>query len=423
MRALHLLWLLCASALVAAQSEVADAVRSLPGVKEVREAGQGTSAYLALTFEQPVDHANPTGPKFTQRVYLIHTGFDQPVILGTEGYSAGRPSGGELRRILGTPNVLTVEHRYFGGSIPSPLVWKHLTVKNSADDLHAVVTSFKKLYKGKWVSTGASKGGQTALFHKCFHPDDVDAVVAYVAPINVAQEDPRIQIFMEQVGTPAERQAILDFQIALLKRRAEVLPLLNVRPDDYSMGVDKAFEYGVLEFPFAYWQYGGNARENSIPKPDAPAKELADAYRAVNPMIYYGDAGIKQFEAFQYQAFTEVGYYNYDITALKPYLNHKNPTNMDLCPPGTKDTIRYDANTMAFVFHTLQYKANNIVYIYGETDPWSATAIQLLGRTNALKITVKGAWHNANVRLMSAEQKQSFFDTLESWLGIPLVRS
>ena len=63
-------------------------------------------------------------------------------------------------------NVLTVEHRYFGKSIPSPCDWKHLTIKNAADDMHAIVSSFKNLYTGKWIATGASKGGQTALFFK-----------------------------------------------------------------------------------------------------------------------------------------------------------------------------------------------------------------------------------------------------------------
>ncbi|MFX8766579.1 hypothetical protein ABTM49_20540, partial [Acinetobacter baumannii] len=68
--------------------------------------------------------------------------------------------------------------------MPNPVDWKQLTIKNAADDLHAIVSSLKRLYKGKWVATGASKGGQTSLFYKCYYPTDVDATVAYVAPIN-----------------------------------------------------------------------------------------------------------------------------------------------------------------------------------------------------------------------------------------------
>jgi hypothetical protein len=190
------------------------------------------------------------------------------------------------------------------------------------------------------------------------------------------------------------------------------------------MGVAKAYEYGVLEFPYAFWQYGSNARADSVPDPDAPAATLASAYRNVNSMYYYSDDGIKQFQAFQYQAFTEIGYYNYDITDFKPFLKaNPNPTNMDLCPPGTKDKIVYNPDTLAFVFNFLQYKAMNVIFIYGETDAWSATQMQLLGRTNAVKIVVKGAWHNANIRAASPEQKEKVYSNLETWLGIKLNRN
>jgi hypothetical protein len=75
---------------------------------------------------------------------------------------------------------------------------------------------------------------------------------------------------------------------------------------------------------------------------------------------------------------------------------------------------------MAFVFNYLQYKANNVVYVYGETDAWSATQMQLLGRTNAIKIVVKNANHGANIRASSPEQKTLFFSNMDQWLGLKL---
>lgn len=400
-----------------AQTDLSPQLRSLPHVIDVKTSpGRNGATVYDITFQQPVDHKNPGGPKFGQHAYLVHTGFDKPVVLGTEGYNAGGPGGGEPARILKEPNILTVEHRYFGKSIPNPIDWPNLTIKNAADDMHEIVTSFKGLYKGKWVAMGYSKGGQTALFFKCFYPNDVDATIAYVAPINVAQEDPRIYRFFATVSDEATRNKIRDFQIALLKREDEVLAQLKPNPSDYSMGVAKAYEYGVLEFPFAMFQYG--SKPEGIPAPDAKAEDLAAMYRKVNAMYYYSDEGIKAFEAFQYQAFTEIGYYNYDTTELKPYLkNNPNPTNMDLCPPGTKEKVVYNPATLAFVYNYLQYKANNVIYVYGEQDPWSATQVELIGRTNAVKIMVKGAWHNASIRLASPEQRDKVFDALQSWLG------
>jgi hypothetical protein len=410
-------------------------LQALPGVVDVRAgtAGRGGGQTYNILFEQPIDHAHPAMGKFQQRVYLSHADFSRPVVLNTEGYAAqGAGGAGELGRMLGATNTLTVEHRYFGQSVPHTAEgtpWQYLTVKNAADDMHDVVAAIKKLYVGKWVSSGTSKGGQTALFYKCYYPDDVNATVAYVAPINIGQEDPRINHFIDTVGDEATRKKIRDLQVALFKREVEILPLVQARVgnDGASMGLAKAYEYGVLEYPYYFWQYGRPA--SAIPAPDAPAQTLANYYMQINTIHYYLDSGKKQFEAFLYQAFTEIGYYNYDVTDFRPFMkaftfkNGDEPTNLDICPPGTKDKIVYNAATMAFVFNFLQYKANNVVYVYGETDAWSATQMQLLGRTNALKIVVNNASHNARIGAASAEQKAQFYQAMDEWLGMQVNRN
>ncbi|RYG33125.1 peptidase, partial [bacterium] len=286
---------------------------------------------------------------------------------------------------------------------------------------HRIVEAFRPVYRGKWVSTGASKGGQTALFHKCFYPDDVDAVVAYVAPVNLGVEDPRLVSFFETIGDEPTRKRMLEFQIALLKRQDEIIPLLNAKPEAFSMGLAKAYEYGVLEVPFSYWQYASAAFP--IPAPDAPVKELVDAYNRIGALYYYSDIGRRQFGPFYYQAYTEIGFYNYDISGLRPYLrSNPNPTNMDLLPPGLKEEVVFNPATLAFVYRTLQYKAQNVAFVYGETDAWSATQMQLLGRTNAIKLVVKGSNHGASVRAATPEQKELFHSTLDRWLGLKTKR-
>ncbi len=408
-----------------AESEFSKRLKALPGVVEVRDTRAGTQRTqesYEVVFEQPLDHQNPKGEKFQQHVFVTHVGYDKPVLLGTEGYAARGNSGGELQRILGG-NQVTVEHRFFGRSVPSPVKWEFLTVKQSADDLHAVVTALKAFYRGKWVSTGASKGGQTALFYKCHYPDDVDATVAYVAPVNVTQEDPRINRFMETVGDEATRKRIKDFQIALFKREDEILPLVKAQADrsrwTFAMGLSEAYEYGVLEYPYAFWQYGTDPA--TIPAADATAEILAAHYNRVGTLRYYSDQGKKQFEPFLYQAFTEIGYYNYDITDFKAYMKTlKNPSNLSICPDGAK--IVFNPATMAFVFNFLQYKANHVAYIYGELDAWAATQMQLLGRTDAIKIVVQDSHHSARIGAFSPEQKELFYSSLERWLDMKLAR-
>jgi hypothetical protein len=408
-------------------------LKALPGVTDVRAAGGGGGGgSYSIAFAQPIDHLNPAAGQFTQRVFLSHTDFARPVVLNTEGYAAqGAGGSGELGRMLGAVNSVTVEHRYFGQSVPQAAggtPWQSLTVKNAADDMHDVVAALKKLYPGKWISTGSSKGGQTALFYKCYYPDDVAATVAYVAPINIGQEDPRINHFIETVGDEATRNKIRDLQIAWFKHEDEILPIIKQRQGNqtFSLGMAKAYEYGVLEYPYYFWQYGQAA--SAIPAADAPVQTLADYYLRINTLRYYSDTGKRQFEPFLYQAFTEIGYYNYDVTDFKQYMkaftfkNSDAPTNLDICPPGTKEKIVFNPDTMAFVFNFLQYQANNVIYVYGETDAWSATQMQLLGRTNAVKIVVNNASHSARIGAASAEQKKQVYDSLDQWLDTKVNR-
>jgi len=418
-------WSQTTNAPVEHETELYRKLKSLPGVVEVRDTRGDSQMFkesYEVMFEQPLDHQHPNGEKFRQRFFLGHNDYTKPVLLGTEGYAARGNSGGELQRILGG-NQVTVEHRFFGRSVPSPVQWEYLTVKQSADDLHAIVTALKTIYTGKWVSSGTSKGGQTALFFKCYYPEDVDATVAYVAPVNLAQEDPRVTRFIETTGDAETRQKIEDFQIALLKHEDEILPLVKERAErrhwTFAMGLPAAYEYGVLEYPYAFWQYG--TKPADIPAADAPVEKLVEHYNRVNTLYYYSDQGKKQFEPFLYQAFTEIGYYNYDITDFKQYLKAvKNPSNLVICPDGAK--IVYHPETMAFVYHFLQYEANHVAYIYGELDAWSSTQMQLLGRTDAIKIVVADAHHGARIGAFSREQKELFYSNMDRWLGMKVNR-
>ena len=88
-------------------------------------------------------------------------------------------------------NMIEVEHRYFGESIPfmqddstitdETLNWDYMTARNEAADLHRVNQLFKKIYEGKWIATGISKGGQTAMLYRTFYPDDVWRIIKIIS--------------------------------------------------------------------------------------------------------------------------------------------------------------------------------------------------------------------------------------------------
>src|SRR5512146_1036456 len=165
----------------AQEDELLKQLKALPDVAEVNpiKADSMFKAGYELRVRQPLNHADPNGKTFLQSVYVAHVGYDRPVLFETEGYSAPARSGSyprELTRILKS-NQIVVEHRFFGKSCPDSLEWRYLTTKQAADDHHHITTLLKSIYKGKWMSSGTSKGGQTTLFYRYYYPQDVDASI------------------------------------------------------------------------------------------------------------------------------------------------------------------------------------------------------------------------------------------------------
>jgi hypothetical protein len=72
---------------------------------------------------------------------------------------------------------------------------------------------------------------------------------------------------------------------------------------------------------------------------------------------------------------------------------------------------------LKFVNDFLQNRGNRIIYIYGEYDPWSASQVNLTGKTDALKVVIARGNHSANIAKMDAAQKQQVYSLLEKWMG------
>jgi len=65
---------------------------------------------------------------------------------------------------------------------------------------------------------------------------------------------------------------------------------------------------------------------------------------------------------------------------------------------------------------------NNMLFIYGELDPWSASAVQLNGKTNALKMVKKGGDHRTRINSFEGDEKEKILLTLENWLDVQIKR-
>jgi len=379
-----------------------------------------------IRLHQPVDHRNPDGPRFTQQVFLYYAGADRPVVVETEGYGA-RGGRNELATIL-KANLIRIEHRYFEESTPDSVDWKYLTTWQAATDHHRIIELFKPVFSGRWATTGISKGGQTVMFHRYYYPDDVDVSVPYVAPLNFGPEDPRMEPFLENVGTPDCRDKVFSFQKMVLEKFDTLYPMFRDMAEKRGWtftrvgGPETAYEMTVLEYEFAFWQWG------SIPCDSIPLGGTNDkVFRhlvAVGDPRYFADQGLAYFEPFFYQAMTEIGYYGYDFekfgSLLKYAHNGDKPEFAFSAPQGLNYVYDYEfgKNVSEFIKHD----AENFIFLYGGNDPWSASAADPGNNKKILKIVNKGGAHGTRIGILPDEQKEEVFSRLEEWMDSPVAK-
>lgn len=372
-----------------------------------------------LMVKQPLDHQHPGKGSFYQWVQLKHKGFNLPVVIETHGYGMGR-GGNEVEQILNANNI-GVEYRFFGKSVPDSLQWEYLTVEQATADLHAVNELFRQLYKGKWFSTGISKGGQTTLYYKYFYPNDVDVAIPYVAPVDNALEDTRIYTFLDTIGTPECRKKIFDFQEFLLKNEDKAIEKLKWYAKgaklkfDYTGNIGKSYELAVLEYSFSFWQWGYPC--DSIPTNQKLDDYLTELLKRSN-ISFFSDRDIEQFAPHYYQAL-QTGYYSYNIAPFKKYIRHFTSNPSAIFPPKSAKPSSFSSDLYLNYKKWLDEQANNILYIYGGIDTWSAPRVQLTNRVNSRLFLIPGAHHGtARIKNMPDKMKFEFAGKVKEWTGI-----
>jgi len=398
-------------------------LKAIPGAEVTKVDSSAWKEFYVLMLPQPLNHNKPEGPKFRQRIFIGHRGFDRPVVMETEGYSAEWMNGylvDEPSQLLNA-NQIYVEHRYFGASVPANMDWKYLTAEQDAGDYHAIRLLFGKLYKGKWVTTGVSKGGQTATEYKVFYPDDVDASIPYVAPLNYKLQDKRIDRHFSKVGTEECRKQIKDIQDYLLQNKKITLPLYQkiCKQQGTSfkiMDPETAFDYSVLEFPFSFWQYTADC--SKLPSVTAPDPEKLVRFLVQIVTQFYFTEPLDYFAAANYQFFTQLGYYEYDERPFRSYLKHKDYPNSAFVPKGIP--LKWDMSYIRKLKKFIRSNPQHMIYIYGEYDPWGATQARIKPGKGSLKIVKAKGTHGTTIGSLSKPQQEEVFKALNLWLGTHL---
>jgi hypothetical protein len=412
---------------VAVQEDLRDQLEAIPGMTVVSEepAPAPGFRFFFLTFRQAVDHTNPQGPTFEQRLQLLHRDAARPMVLHTTGYNMPESAFRSEPTALVDGNQISVEQRFFSPSRPEPADWSKLNIWQAATDHHKLVQALEPLYSGKWISTGASKGGMTSVYHRRFYPRDVDGVVAYVAPNDANnKQDRAYDDFFASVGqTPACRTALENLQKEALTRRTNMVKLYDAYAaandlhfDRVFGSTDKAFEMTVLDTGWAFWQYSSESDCGAVPPRTATDQEIFDFIDQVAGFAFYADEGILFYSPYYYQAATQLGWPQPTFRHLKGLLQYPNLYVANSSLPEELRS-RHDPWPMTDVDRWVSKDASEMLFVYGSDDPWGAEPFHPSAK-DSYTYTVPGGNHGSDIEQLEPADRTTATTTVLRWAGL-----
>ena len=191
---------------VLTETEIFSDIKENPDTAAMKRKEKGELDYLSqysMFINQPVNHDQPDGDTFKQKVCILFRGYDRPTIMVTEGYNYNAFMDiGDLGINLNA-NMVHVEHRNFGESFNQDKgKWEYETCAQASADLHAVYQALKRIFKGKWMSAGTSKNGETSMDYAYYYPNDMDLSAAFCSPFNLSLDEKRYGDYLfNEVGT------------------------------------------------------------------------------------------------------------------------------------------------------------------------------------------------------------------------------
>ena len=140
---------------------------------------------------------------------------------------------------------------------------------------------------------------------------------------------------------------------------------------------------------------------------------------SVAPFDFFADQGVEDIRPFFYQAMTEIGMYGYRVKPWADYIDYPDNLKFDFTMPKGHRAV-FHPETMLNIDRWLKERGNNMLYIYGQNDPWSATSVVTGNGTNAVKMVNPGGDHTTRIKSFPAPMRDSIVHTLERWLDLQI---
>lgn len=409
------------------EADIVDELAALPGLTVIEQpSAVGGTRFFHLFLRVPIDHDDPSAGDFELFVTLHHRSREAPMVMHTTGYAISPDSYEvELSSLVGG-NQLIVEKRFNGASVPDA-AWSVLDAHQVAGDGHVLVETLRLIYTGPWLRTGGSLGGEDAVYHHYYHPNDFVGVVSYVAPFVLGLADARfIDHFQTQVPQDCQDN-IEQLQVVMLgAQRQAMLTELQARlmPNELTLigGHDPALETLVLEFAWITWQWNNPSLCGLLPSPDDPnldALLLTDLLDQFVGMETVTDAFFELYFAYAYQAFTQLGRPAQPIDHLQGLVD-PNYYDLETAIPPPGEPLPFDDGFIPAIHAWLAGEASDVIFIYGGLDPWVAGRVDVGANPGVATYILPTGNHGTGIADLDGSEQTAIEAQLGAWIGSPL---
>ena len=365
-------------------------IKENPDTAAIRKRTEGLLDYkeqYSMMFRQDLNHDVQGGETFEQRVCILFRGFDRPTILVTEGYYWDEfKDAGDLGINLDA-NMVHVEHRNYGESCNKDMGhWQYQTIAQASADLHAVYQALKPIFKGKWMSAGTSKSGETSISYAYCYPWDMNLAAAFCSPFVIGNNNERYgEYLFNEAGTAEEREwmktgirkALKDGEEGLYKTVCQQMETEGQRVPVYTEYVFNLFDSFFQTFQYTPQNDGRLEKlEEMATHDDVLVEEVGNAIE---------DNRDEAFYPFLVESAKEIGWQDNGYQYFADLLEGTSFNRDDVLPSILKPEDRwviptYDGSTYTDIVNNFFMTSTlPLLLFYVHDDPWSADMPKQVG--------------------------------------------
>jgi len=208
-----------------------------------------------------------------------------------------------------------------------------------------------------------------------------------------------------------------------MERKSSILPkwekYCESKGYSYRIPMEQIYDYCVLEYPFALWQWGTDVK--TIPADNATDEQWMNHFIQISSPNYFSLPN--KYMPFFVQAARELGYYGYDMKALKKWcsINSTKKYLRRVMLEESLSDIKFDKTLYRYTKKYLKKNDPKHIFIYGEDDPWSASGVagwlDCSKKQNMRVYVQPHGSHRARIYNMPENIKNEIIGRITSWLN------